>query len=86
MVAMYACMYAAIVPQVSKIILNRELKLTNIKLKMALFFSFLVVRTTVLNSTILLITRNRLSVAQGNSSFKHLDMCTPTHATPKFIP
>ena len=44
MVAMYACMCVAIVPQVPKIMLNLELKLANIKLKTALFFSFLVVQ------------------------------------------
>ena len=37
---------------------------------------------TVLNNIILLITSNRLSVAQTSSPFNRLDTCTPTHATP----
>ena len=41
------------------------------KLKMALFFTFLVI--TVFNNSILLITRSRLYITQASSSFKHLD-------------
>ena len=44
-----------------------------LKLKTALFFSFLVVYVTVLNNIILLITRSHLYVAQASSSFKYLD-------------
>ena len=35
--------------------------------------------------TTLLITCSRLSVAQTNFCFKHLNTCTPTYATPTFI-
>ena len=38
-----------------------------------------------LTGHILLITQSCLSVAQASSSFKCIDMCTPTHATPTFI-
>ena len=43
---------------------------------MALFFSFLVVRTTVLNNILLLMARSCLSITQASSSFKRLDTRT----------
>ena len=55
-----------------------------LKLKTALFFSFLVVYVTVLNNIILLITQSRLYVAQASSSFKHLDTGMLTHTTSTF--
>ena len=47
---------------------------------MALFFG-----TTVLNKNLLLITHSCLSITQASSSFKCLDTCTFTYATPTFV-
>ena len=55
------------------------------KLETALFFSLLVLQTTVLNNIIPIITQSRLSVAQASSSIKCLHTCTPIHATLIFI-
>ena len=52
---------------------------------MALFFSFLVVYTTILNNILLLIACSHLSITQASSYFKCLDTCTFTYATPTFI-
>ena len=55
------------------------------KFKMTLFSSFIVVRISVSNSIILLITLSRVSIVQASSSFKHLYMHMFMYATPTFI-
>ena len=40
---------------------------------------------TILNNILLLIICSCLSITQASSSFKSLDMPTPTHTTPIFI-
>ena len=55
------------------------------KLKTALFFRLSVVRITVLNNIVLIISQSCLSIAQARSTFKHLDTHMFTYATPTLI-